>query len=101
MLGWRRTRAGSRSTRRVAAIIASFLPAPANERHDAEAGGSLALSAFAYETPEDVGCILGGLARTAGEPDAGKFTRTLGRGAGVRWLIASDMDNGNRRAPGP
>jgi ketosteroid isomerase-like protein len=71
------------------------------EKHYAEAGGPLALRAFAYETREDVGYILGGFTRKAGEPDAGKFTLTVKRGAGGRWLIASDMDNGNRRAPGP
>ncbi len=160
MRGWRRTRAGSRSTRRAAAVIAAILPAAvlaqpepaalptltlppelarvltdyeaawqkkdaaalaalfaedgfvlssgappvrgraAIERHYAGAGGPLALRAFAYETREDVGYILGGFARKAGEPDVGKFTLTLKRGAGGRWLIASDMDNGNRRAPG-
>jgi ketosteroid isomerase-like protein len=71
------------------------------ERHYAGAGGPLALRAFAYETREDVGYILGGFARSAGEPDAGKFTLTLKRGPGGRWLIASDMDNGNRRPPAP
>ncbi len=71
------------------------------EKHYAGAGGPLALRAFAFETREDVGYILGGFARKAGEPDAGKFTLTVKRGAGGRWLIASDMDNGNRRAPGP
>lgn len=71
------------------------------ERHYMGTGGPLALRAFAYETREDVGYILGGFARKAGEPDAGKFTLTLKRGAGGRWLIASDMDNGNRRPPKP
>ena len=35
--------------------------------------------------------------RREGEPDVGKFTLTLVRGAGDRWLIVSDMDNGNSR----
>jgi ketosteroid isomerase-like protein len=71
------------------------------ERHYAGAGGPLALRAFAYETREDVAYILGGFAREAGDADAGKFTLTLKRGAGGRWLIFSDMDNGNRRPPKP
>jgi ketosteroid isomerase-like protein len=28
--------------------------------------------------------------------DVGKFTLTLRKGADGRWLIVSDMDNGNR-----
>ena len=71
------------------------------ERRYAGAGGPLALRAFAYETRENLGYILGGFAQKAGDPDAGKFTLTLKRGAGGRWLILSDMDNGNRRTPKP
>lgn len=59
------------------------------------AGGPLALRAFAFATRDDAGYILGGFARHRGEPDLGKFTLTLRRVAG-RWLIVSDMDNGNR-----
>jgi len=58
-------------------------------------GGPLALRAFAFATQGDVGYILGGFARRRGDPDLGKFTLTLRRGGG-RWLIVSDMDNGNR-----
>jgi ketosteroid isomerase-like protein len=58
-------------------------------------GGPLALRAFAFATQGGVGYILGGFARRAGDPDLGKFTLTLRRG-GDRWLIVSDMDNGNR-----
>jgi ketosteroid isomerase-like protein len=58
-------------------------------------GGPLALRAFAYRTEGDTGYILGGFARRRGDPDLGKFTLTLKRSAG-RWLIVSDMDNGNR-----
>lgn len=59
------------------------------------AGGPLALRAFAYRTEGDTAYILGGFARKRGEPDVGKFTLTLRRSGG-RWLIVSDMDNGNR-----
>lgn len=58
-------------------------------------GGPLALRAFAFATRDDVGYILGAFARRRGDPDLGKFTLTLRRVDG-RWLIASDMDNGNR-----
>ena len=85
-------------------LSSGALPVRAARRSSAttrEPAARCALRAFAYETREDVGYILGGFARKAGEPDAGKFTLTVKRGAGGRWLIASDMDNGNRRAPGP
>jgi ketosteroid isomerase-like protein len=65
------------------------------ERAYAGSGGPLALRAFAFATREDVGYILGGFARRRRDPDLGKFTLTLRRVAG-KWLIVSDMDNGNR-----
>jgi ketosteroid isomerase-like protein len=58
-------------------------------------GGPLALRAFAFEARNDVGYILGAFARQRGDADLGKFTLTLRRVSG-RWLIVSDMDNGNR-----
>jgi ketosteroid isomerase-like protein len=67
------------------------------ERHYAGAGGPLSLRAFAFATEGRVGYILGGFARQKGEPDNGKFTLTLRREADGRWLIVSDMDNGNQR----
>jgi ketosteroid isomerase-like protein len=63
----------------------------------ANAGGDLVLRAFAFATEGPVGYILGGFSRKEGEADVGKFTLTLRRGAGGRWLIVSDMDNGNAR----
>ena len=68
------------------------------ERHYAGAGGPLALRAFSYATQGSIGIILGGFARAQGEPDVGKFTLTLVKGPGERWLIQSDMDNGNARS---
>jgi ketosteroid isomerase-like protein len=59
-------------------------------------GGPLALRAFASATEGAVGYIIGGFARQEGGPDVGKFTLTLRKGADGRWLIFSDMDNGNR-----
>jgi len=65
------------------------------EKAYAGSGGPLALRAYAFATRDDVGYILGGFARRRGDPDVGKFTLTLRR-VGGRWLIVSDMDNGNR-----
>lgn len=60
-------------------------------------GGPLSLRAIAYATEGAVGYILGGYTDTVGKPDIGKFTLTLKKGKDGRWLIMSDMDNGNRR----
>ncbi len=71
------------------------------EKHYQGSGGALALRALAFSTAGDVGYILGGYARRAGESDVGKFTLTLRRGDGGRWLIVSDMDNDNGRQARP
>jgi ketosteroid isomerase-like protein len=60
-------------------------------------GGPLFLRALAYSIDGKIGYILGGYAGKAGEPDDGKFTLTLRQGEDGRWLIFSDMDNGNSR----
>ena len=67
------------------------------QRHYSEQGGPLALRALAYATDGAVGYIIGGFAHREGEADIGKFTLTLRQDAGGRWLIVSDMDNGNSR----
>jgi ketosteroid isomerase-like protein len=59
-------------------------------------GGPLVLRAFAYATEGKTGYILGGFSNREGGADIGKFTLTLSKGSGGRWLIFSDMDNGNR-----
>jgi ketosteroid isomerase-like protein len=69
------------------------------EIHYAKAGGPLALRALAFATEGDLGYIIGGFASRKGQPDTGKFTLTLRRDKGGRWLIMSDMDNGNTRPP--
>ncbi len=71
------------------------------QQHYARAGGALSLRALAFATSGDVGYIIGAFATAKGAPDAGKFTLTLKKDAGGRWLIMSDMDNGNSRGPGP
>ena len=43
-----------------------------------------------------VGYIIGGYTRNSGDPDIGKFTLTLKKDPDGRWLIMSDMDNGNQ-----
>jgi ketosteroid isomerase-like protein len=63
----------------------------------AKAGGPLSLRALAYAAEGTVGYIIGAYARQAGGEDVGKFTLTLRRQPGGRWLIMSDMDNSNRR----
>jgi ketosteroid isomerase-like protein len=68
------------------------------ERHYTGQGGPLALRALAFSTEGSIGFIIGGFARAKGEPDIGKFTLTLVKGARGRWLIQSDMDNGNTRS---
>lgn len=60
-------------------------------------GGPLALRAWAYSVEGSVGTIIGGYAGQAGDPDSGKFTLTLKKSPSGRWMIQSDMDNGNKR----
>jgi ketosteroid isomerase-like protein len=66
------------------------------QRHYTGQGGPLALRALAFAAEGSVGYIIGGFGRKEGEPDGGKFTLTLRKGAGGKWLIMSDMDNSNR-----
>jgi acetyl esterase/lipase len=63
--------------------------------HYKRSGGPLALRAIAFSTDGALGYVLGGFARREGENDIGKFTLTLRRASDGRWLIVSDMDNGN------
>ncbi len=70
------------------------------EKHYTGQGGPLALRALAFATEGSLGYIIGGFARAKDEPDIGKFTLTLRKVDG-RWLIMSDMDNGNARRPTP
>ena len=67
------------------------------EKHYTGEGGALFLRAFAYSTEGSLGYILGGYTQQEGQPDMGKFTLTLRKGGDGRWLIFSDMDNGNNR----
>jgi len=59
-------------------------------------GAPLALRAVAFAAEGKVGYIIGAYADHPGERDRGKFTLTLHRESSGRWLIVSDMDNGNQ-----
>jgi ketosteroid isomerase-like protein len=71
------------------------------EMYGRQAGGALRLRALAFATADSIGYILGAYGYASSGPgDVGKFTLTLRRGPGGRWLIFSDMDNLNpRRRP--
>lgn len=60
----------------------------------ATSGGPLTLVAYAWDADGDLGHIIGGYGAFADMPPGGKFVLTLRRVEG-RWLIVSDMDNGN------
>ena len=69
-----------------------------------EGGGLLRLRALAYAAGDTVGYIIGAYSYGDAPGDIGKFTLTLRRPRGGRWLIFSDMDNMNqpmRRPPTP
>lgn len=66
------------------------------EQHYTGHGGPLALRAIAYSIHGSTGYIIGGYAPGAGAEDTGKFTLTLRRENGARWLIMSDMDSSNQ-----
>ena len=64
--------------------------------YEGRGGAPLFLRAFAFGVEGATGWIVGGYAGKAGEPDDGKFTLTLRKGKDGRWMIVSDMDDGNR-----
>jgi ketosteroid isomerase-like protein len=70
-------------------------------KHYGASNGPLALRAFAYAREGNTAFILGAYAAHRGDPDIGKFTLTLRRRADGRWMIVSDMDNGNTRPNRP
>ena len=66
-------------------------------------GGPLRLRALAFAMADTIGYIVGAYGYGDTPADVGKFTLTLRRGPGERWLIFSDMDNTNasRRQEAP
>ena len=67
------------------------------ERYYTGPGAPLSLRAVAFATEGNVGYIIGAFTTSADAADRGKFTLTLRRDPSGRWLIVSDMDNGNGR----
>jgi ketosteroid isomerase-like protein len=61
-----------------------------------QGGGPLRLRALAASVADTVGYILGAYGYGDARGDDGKFTLTLRRRPGGRWLIFSDMDNASR-----
>lgn len=64
------------------------------------AGGPLHLRALAYATQDSLGYIIGAYGYGSDSTDVGKFVLALRRSPGTPWLIAADIDNGNRRREG-
>jgi len=65
------------------------------------ASGDLQLRALAYATADTVGYIIGayGYGSSPDTPDRGKFVLALRRAPHGPWLIAADLDSGNRPSP--
>ena len=64
----------------------------------ASASGSLRLRALGFAVSDTVGYIVGAFryGDAPGPPDMGKFVLALRRAPGGTWLIAADLDAGNR-----
>jgi ketosteroid isomerase-like protein len=69
---------------------------PAIEAGYRGSGGPLALRALAFALEGRVAYIIGAYSTEVGAPDVGKFVLALARDDAGRWLIVSDIDNGNR-----
>jgi len=63
--------------------------------HYSSAGGPLSLRAVAFSVDGTLGYIIGGFTDRPSHADRGKYTLTLRRDSSGKWLIMSDMDNGN------
>lgn len=66
-------------------------------RYRGQGGGPLRLRPLSYSLDGNTGFIIGAFGYDGRPGDLGKFTLTLKRSSGGRWLIFSDMDNSNRR----
>lgn len=62
-----------------------------------QGGVPLQLRALAYASGTTEGYIIGSYRYESQSSDVGKFTLTLRRKPGERWMIFSDMDNSNGR----
>lgn len=63
--------------------------------YEGQGGSPLRLRALAFATGDSVGYIIGAYGYGDAPSDTGKFTLTLKRDPGGRWVIVSDMDNSN------
>ena len=63
----------------------------------ASAGGDLKLRAIAYSAEGNTGYIIGAYRYGTATVDVGKFVLALKKGPDGKWLIAADIDNGNRQ----
>jgi ketosteroid isomerase-like protein len=61
--------------------------------YEKQAGAALRLRALSFATKGTIGYIIGASGYDNKPGDTGKFTLTLRRAPGERWLIFSDMDN--------
>ena len=66
-------------------------------QYSGSAGGELKLRAMGFAVGDTVGYIVGGYTYPPNQTDVGKFVLALRRGPDGKWLIAADIDNGNRR----
>lgn len=71
------------------------------EVYTGQGGGDLRLRALEFAASGPVAYIIGAYRYGDTPADVGKFTLTLQRGGDGRWLIRSDMDNGDRPARRP
>ena len=83
--------------KRLTAVLISVGASLAQLGSASEPGGPAVAAGAAHSTEGSTGYIIGGFARQKGDADIGKFTLTLRKAADGRWLIMSDMDNGNSR----
>ena len=60
-------------------------------------GAPLSLRAIAYGIDGRLAYIIGAFAPRAGDADRGKFVLVVRQGEDGRWLIVSDIENGNSR----
>ncbi|MCU0648389.1 MAG: nuclear transport factor 2 family protein [Gemmatimonadaceae bacterium] len=61
-----------------------------------QGGAPLRLRALASSVADTIGYVIGVYGYSSEREDVGKFTLTLRRDPGGRWLIVSDMDNTSR-----
>ncbi|PPU37314.1 YybH family protein [Xanthomonas arboricola] len=66
--------------------------------YEGSSGGPLRLRSLGFSAEDNIAYIIGAYGYGDAPGDIGKFTLTLHRNSGKRWLIFSDMDNLNSSA---